>query len=467
MPSYVSPRDYIRQMEEKCREIEKEKERLKAEHQSYLDDAQAIDQKYEQTLQEMGAYLLPEVTEEALQKLSQQLGDPQIALLKAKMDKAIANSAKQAEELEQHPEIRRYNLVHSELQSEIDLLEPSTQREFEKIKFWQQSEHYQYLADAGYFKPNYRPSLWQRFKNWKHASYLMEELERPVVSCDQNGHFQLKNVYDVDGEMLYPRDGSPSRWKLVQLYHFKDAKELKAEHQRTCIDGMEAWETLHEMKNHLQQMEQRKKKLEALRNAPETELSNLYVELHERIAEQVEHNGEMLLQGTLGRDKFFVAYLKKLSALPKQSSYLRELAARRIAPAISDLSEIQEKTREKIVRTESKVARGKISRLEPHKIQKDVTFDQAKWSKKRGSITHLRQTIVTFEHYDRGSLVGDFLWWDLMTRAARGDDLMEVRDFHKNHPGWDYRNHSSHHDAIDMAASDLAYRDRDSDADFS
>ena len=67
-----------------------------------------------------------------------------------------------------------------------------------------------------------------------------------------------------------------------------------------------------------------------------------------------------------------------------------------------------------------------------------------------------------------------YLWWDLMTKGARGDDLFEVRDFRQRHPNWNYKSfddpttdpasvdYGIMHDAplgnqaMDYAAADLA-----------
>jgi hypothetical protein len=48
-------------------------------------------------------------------------------------------------------------------------------------------------------------------------------------------------------------------------------------------------------------------------------------------------------------------------------------------------------------------------------------------------------TVYVFDRYDRGSLVEDFLWWDLMTGGRiQGGFIPGIADWHAAHPGYTY-----------------------------
>jgi hypothetical protein len=121
--------------------------------------------------------------------------------------------------------------------------------------------------------------------------------------------------------------------------------------------------------------------------------------------------------------------------------------------------------------------RGKRKRYSKSDIQRTRAVKAEKWEKRRMQTRKLRSRIVEFEKYDHGSFVSSYLWWDLITKGARGDDLFEVRNFHERHPGWDYQAFrdpasssdtvfdatgsepmidSAGHEAMNAAAEDLA-----------
>jgi hypothetical protein len=65
-------------------------------------------------------------------------------------------------------------------------------------------------------------------------------------------------------------------------------------------------------------------------------------------------------------------------------------------------------------------------------------------------------TVYGFDRYDRGSLLEDFLWWDLMTGGRMpGSFIPGVSDWRAAHPGYTYNPDpwpDSHHDAAAAAA---------------
>jgi len=79
---------------------------------------------------------------------------------------------------------------------------------------------------------------------------------------------------------------------------------------------------------------------------------------------------------------------------------------------------------------------------------------------------HASTTIYSFHDYDRGSLVADFLWWDLMTDGQiDGNFIPEVREFHQHHPDYVWRDHDRDADAADAAASAVLATDASSAGD--
>ena len=71
----------------------------------------------------------------------------------------------------------------------------------------------------------------------------------------------------------------------------------------------------------------------------------------------------------------------------------------------------------------------------------------------------------------------DYLWWDVMTKSAYGDDLYEVREFRRRNPNWRHDTYTNpiidDSDSVDLDhAAEALYSamsapDRDDLVDFS
>ncbi len=156
-------------------------------------------------------------------------------------------------------------------------------------------------------------------------------------------------------------------------------------------------------------------------------------------------------------DKYLVTFLKKYAGVSKQLDYLRQLKGSRVERHLRSLEAERQKLERKLRKYQRK----------PWKPKSDAELaglrrlDRDKWARRRQKAAKVRARVADFHKYDKGSFRQDYLWWDVISGHARGDDLYEVRTFYENHPGWDYRafddglGGSGAQDAMDMAAAHL------------
>jgi len=156
-----------------------------------------------------------------------------------------------------------------------------------------------------------------------------------------------------------------------------------------------------------------------------------------------------------------VTFLKKFVGVSKQLDYLRQLQVSRVDGHLQSLEAQAQELERKILKYQRKPGKFK-SEDELAGLRK---MDHDKWERRRRKIQKVRTRVAGFHKYDKGAITSDYLWWDVISGRAHGDDLYEVRTFREAHPDWDYRSYddglsSSGLDddaraAMDMAAADL------------
>jgi len=184
--------------------------------------------------------------------------------------------------------------------------------------------------------------------------------------------------------------------------------------------------------------------------APERLLSELYRELGKAALEHLQSCPEELRLNLAQGDPHLNAFLKKERGVQKQVQYLRELSVTRLDSRLQQLHQELNKLDAKLHKLEMQRRRGKRKRYSAADLARTRQVKPEKWKKRREQTQALRGRIVQFDRYDQGSWTAGYLWWDLMTKGARGDDLFEVREFHQRNPNW---NHKSYHDPTTDPAS--------------
>lgn len=172
-------------------------------------------------------------------------------------------------------------------------------------------------------------------------------------------------------------------------------------------------------------------------------------EAQDEVGKHVSETPASVLGPLLAGDSHVELLAKKFFGMAHQRDYLAKLAEAQLLPMQRRLME--EDT--KLARDQIKYQRPKkaYTRFPEDKFRKRFYGRNVKFRKFRDRYRRTHETVYTFDSWDRGRLVGDFLWWDVVTDGRLdGDFIPEVSEFRRSHP--DYRYERDFHDQDAAAA---------------
>jgi hypothetical protein len=150
---------------------------------------------------------------------------------------------------------------------------------------------------------------------------------------------------------------------------------------------------------------------------------------------------------------------KQADGLLKKAEYLDAVAGRQAAEHRAALVEEDRALKRDL----DKLARPKNAgrQFPDDKFQKRFVDRPARMRKLWQRTSRTYDTVYVFDRWDRGRLVDDFLWWDLMTDGRLdGNFIPDVQRFHTGHPDYAYDRHRGDDDdaaaAAAVAASEIA-----------
>lgn len=153
------------------------------------------------------------------------------------------------------------------------------------------------------------------------------------------------------------------------------------------------------------------------------------------LAEHLESLPQESLADVLANVPALEILVKKWAGLDHQVRYLDSIRDLQIVPQGQQVDEAIRKLQKESLKYERAKNAGAVFPAETF----EKRFDPSRTEKLKKRVSRIGETqekVYVFERYDRGSLVGDFLWWDLVTDGRiDGDFIPEVRDFHQAHPG--------------------------------
>ena len=158
---------------------------------------------------------------------------------------------------------------------------------------------------------------------------------------------------------------------------------------------------------------------------------------------------------------------KRYAGLRAQLKYLEELQGSLLDPLSVDLV----KEREKLSRDLTKYKKPKHAsdRFRAEELQRRFERPRLRTRKALDRYQKIETHVVTFHHYERSSLVEEFLWWDLITHGrVDGSRLPSVAAFHQAYPDYQYAPpdpQAFQQGAAAAAAEAAAERDLDAAAD--
>lgn len=433
--------EWLNAARERLAFLEAQADGLKREREEYQAEVERLGTVLERTWQELTGHLLPDVDDDALRALEQRLRYGSGLLPnKRRFDERLERSQQARAELEASDDFRNLELYLAQVTDELAELQEAYDALKAELTGWRSCRQYAELEQRGWFSPGYRPDgLLAALRDWRSVSFLMAQLE----SVFKASRLRLRNPAQVRAS-------------------YEDLR-------RRADPVIEAYTDLQRRQTRLGELKARH---EELVRAPGVILQELYEALGEALRGHLEACDDELRLALAENDPDLAAYFTKLKGLAKQIDYLKQLSVARIDAHLQKLEEQIARLAQKIRKMEYKRARRKRVTLAASDIERLRDLKANSWQKRRAGLASLRIRVGGFDGYAQGSFLEDYLWWDLLTRGARGDDLYEVRVFHERHPEWDYRSYSApwqsrrddaHGSALDRAALGLAGEMHDRD----
>lgn len=380
---------------------------LREEDARYGQERDRVDELRRKNRLELASYLLGEVSDDEVRALEQRLSYPSLLPIKRGFEDQLRQSQADLAQLLLDPDAAHNDLYQRQLQDEQDEIREVYERLRAQVDLWRANAHFQGLHQRGFFEPRYRAGLFGWLRDWRAVSLLMAALEK----------LQPGARYPTPAAL---RDTWTTLWGEAQPI-------------------LELWDNQEARRQHLLQLAARRAELE---QAPTRLFQAMYAALGDAINDHLEALPNDTRVELAAQDKHLVIFLQKSAGLQKQLQYLGEIRERRLRPLLQKTEQDASRLRQKIYKLERK-----YKYVSDADITKMHTFKQESWQKRHTRFSSMRERLGGFNKYQKGSFTEDYLWWDLMTGGAPGDDIYEVRVFRMNHPRFNHRTYESpwHH----------------------
>lgn len=426
--SYTS-RDFLEIAAPRRQFLIEQRDKLQEHTQEFDADIARLGKLHQRTRNELASYLLAEVSDPELGALEERLSYPGLLDIKRGFEEQLAKSEAERQELEATPEIQHHEFHVSRVNDEMAALREPCQAYRAQRDGWTENQWFAELDARSFFSHDYEPSFFNRFWDWRAVSFLMDEVE---------------DTLDID---LPTPEKVREAWRLF------------------TAEADPVLEAFDDLKRELSELTSLKERHEALLRAPDEIFRDMVGELSRAVLDHLDSCHSSIKSRMARNDNYLVTFFKKESGLSKQLQYLKELKTVRINPLLQSLNLEIDKLQRKIWK-----ARRKYKTYNADSIKKMHNFKEDKWRKRHSKLHKVRDRVSNFKKYQQGDFSSDYLWWDVMTRGAPGDDLYEVRSFRRSNPQWNWRtyedpwddgpafsSHSSHNEgAMDTAAMALA-----------
>lgn len=416
--THYTAREYVDAARTQRSKLQELRETLDETRQKQEGRIAEVERELKATLQHLAALYLSDFTPETLWKAARRTrwGNTADQLLKARADEESAlrtrlQALSQDDRVQHpnryiHPEAGEFTRHAAEVRS---FLEPwqNTVSRFEDHAVFRR------LYERNYGTPQYAYKWWHPYyyRDWREHDELLEATGKPT----------LQALIDEYEKALQNRN----QWR-------DSLREAEAQ--------------INEVKGLLSEQTNKIDRLERLDDQYLTEARGALIDHISGLAPAI------LVE--LAEDPLIVAQLTQLDALKAKKQYLSELIQERLekdGQAIQNQLHSLDKKINKLSRPKHAGTMIPADRYDKRFGQDPTERYESRWQK----VDHYSSTIYDFRDYNRGSLVGDLLWWDVMTDGRLdGSFLPGVHSWHDHHP--DYHYHSHDHGHFDHGDTDDA-----------
>lgn len=419
--THYSAREYVDAARIQRSRLQELRETLDETRQKQEGRIAEVERELKATLQQLAALYLPAFTPHDMAQAARRtrLGSTAELLLQARADEETAlkerlQALAQDDRVQHpnryiHPEAGEYTRHAAEVRSFLEPWQKTVSR-FEDHAVFRR------LYERNYGTPQYGYKWWHPYyyRDWREHDELLEATGKPTLQA------------------------------LIDEYE----KALQNRNQwRDSLREAEAH--INEVKGLLSEQTNKIERLERLDDQYLTEARGTLIDHISGLAPAI------LVE--LAEDSLIVAQLTQLDALKAKKQYLSELIQERLekdGQAIQNQLHSLDKEINKLSRPKHAGTMIPVDRYEK-RGQDPTERYESRWQK----VDHTSSTISDFRDYNRGSLVGDLLWWDVMTDGRLdGSFLPGVNSWHDHHPDYHYQgqSHGDTDDAVAAVLSDTA-----------
>lgn len=393
---------------------------LDEQRRQHRQDLGRVDGEEEAAWQHLCELLVPDLSAEHLDRVAAacQLPSVSSAAVLAEQREAAQRLRERIAEIDATPDyVDREGVLNEceiRLEEYDDLMKP-LRDQFAAILA---EEKWQRLSERGYGTPSYAGKWYQLsyYRDWKEGDELVEHYG-PTLGASEWGPLRAK-VEEAE-QALASLQGERDRYAA----------------RKAAVEVLIRQRTEQEM---------------ALAAMPARQLASVRGRLRGHLgALEVAAIGAML-----PGDAAVAVALQRLAGVAAKRRYLVEAARTYLDEPRTQIADALARNNRDIAKLSRPKHAGRQFPAET--MTKRFRDRSAAVSKRRQRYEDTRTQVVAFDGYDRGSLVSDFLWWDVMTDGRLdGDFIPEVHQHHALHP----RDH--HADAVAAVAGAPA---RDADA---
>ena len=226
----------------------------------------------------------------------------------------------------------------------------------------------------------------------------------------------------------------------------KTFSEFRDEYQRS-VESLESLaQRAKEIDQLLRKGAEQDRNHATLRHAQETLAERTLSNLRAHLGRHIVDSGSSAIGPRLAQIPELDILAKRVFGLGAKLDYLDGLRQSELVSLQREINEGKARAQ----REAEKYSRAKNAYLAipTEKYQQRFRPIRERYQKRWHRYQHTSDTVYVFDRYDRGSLVQDFLWWDLMTDGRiDGDFIPQVASHHQQYPNYQYARDDYHDDA--------------------
>jgi hypothetical protein len=351
------------------------------------------------TEQRLADALLPDLSPNSFQALSDKLGMPELmGILRRSRERETKIDARVAA-IEETEAYHTRDSVRGRAELQLDEVRPLFDHALKDLRHLDSLPRMPELIKRGYGTPEYPHKGWWRYfkreflEDWKHAD----------EAC-----------------------------AALKLSSFPEVAARYRDRQEQCeVLGR----TVRDIEDKLKNIERLEEEREALLAERAAQPDTMRLEAGKRVASLLESNLKLIDQ--LGFPETLKGRIREIDGMEHQVEYLQRLRVQ-IEQDAAQVQERAAKLREERDRYNSNMYRYRNKQFTNDQFEKRFRRD-ARYDKLYTRYERTGNTVYVFNDYGRTSGLDDFLWWDVMTDGRLdGNFIPEVQEYVAANPNYQY-----------------------------